>query len=319
MNSNRIGRSLIAIAVCLVLAAVWAILAVPGTALAKKGGGGNKSGGGKKGGGSNIPCKITFVAGNILSNDGAPFEDGSGSDKIKAQIVLGGHFSFSTQGSIKADKPLHNGRSLFADFTMPVAGPTLDVNFCPDFGTPPPASITLVTVTNPDDSDITFATTNFLPVGTLTEANLSLGPNRFGDEPDGVDPCDGEPFIHNFDMRAMRVADDMATVVNEQIRYDVNLGISIFLKLPDGSNTNLRLRWDPIGVNRSQPGSDFVTVECLGQQDPDDILNPADPTAPAVKWKIIVGSQKAAVHEGGGGNEPHGFYSFPFTAIVEVL
>ena len=165
--------------------------------------------------------------------------NGTGKDKVQVEIVLGGHLDFSTSGSAQADRS-GDGRTLFAEFLSGVTVSRL------------PAPVTFST-TDPD----WFGQPNELPNGTVTEAKMTVGAWRFGDQPDGVaneGDVNEQTYLHDFDLRSMELG---------EIRRDVNISIALFIDTPDGS-TNVRLYYDPAGVDRSKPGSDFATVQCVG-------------------------------------------------------
>ena len=94
-KNKTVGFYLMVVTACLVLATLWAVLATPETALAKKPGGG---GGGKK---QEISVSVTFrddVGDGVKSDDGGPYTR-ERRNKVKAFIGMGGQLRLNTWDS----------------------------------------------------------------------------------------------------------------------------------------------------------------------------------------------------------------------------
>ncbi len=110
--SKRIRVCLIGLAVCLTFATIWALLAVPGTALAAKGGK-------KGGGGGNDPVCLTFpdyVGGNGIAgvqSDG--LGDYCNNKKGKVEAIMNENGGVRLVANTSQNDP-EAGRDLFVDF-----------------------------------------------------------------------------------------------------------------------------------------------------------------------------------------------------------
>ena len=97
-NRNKtVGLCVMVVTSCFILATLWAVLAAPETALAKKPGGGG-GGGGKK---QEIPVSVTFRdsgTDGVQSDGGGAYTRKPG-DKVKAFIGMGGQLRLQTWGS----------------------------------------------------------------------------------------------------------------------------------------------------------------------------------------------------------------------------
>lgn len=120
-KNKKVGLCVMVVVSCIVLAGIWAVLATPETALAKKptdppGGGGGKT---------TVPTCVQFDDGGSVMGDkvgdldNAPYCHNK-KDKITVEfsnaLSFGGHLHLQTNSTDKAG----NGRGIFIDFGTPV-------------------------------------------------------------------------------------------------------------------------------------------------------------------------------------------------------
>jgi len=108
-KNKKVGLCVMVVTASLVLAALWAVLTTPETALAEPGKG--KGGGG--GGGGDQPC-VTFddlARDDVRSDDGTPYCHNK-KENITVKFSHDGHLKLNTNSTDKAG----NGRGIFIDF-----------------------------------------------------------------------------------------------------------------------------------------------------------------------------------------------------------
>lgn len=112
-RNKKVGLCVVIVTICFILAALWAVMATPETALAKKPGGG---GGGEVG--QDIPVCIVFddAVGDDVKSDGDFYCDGDSNKKVTA--IVGRNFSIVLETN--NSKKRTAGRTLWLDLGNPV-------------------------------------------------------------------------------------------------------------------------------------------------------------------------------------------------------